>query len=146
MGSLPKAADVYQACVCLAVQRAARVTARRYDLALRGLGITSGQFSILASLLGSPGLPMTRWADLLGQDRTTLQRNVLPLEKAGWIETVNSAKDQRVRQYRHTRTGRALTLRAVRRWQRAQRDSLRRIGPDGWRAMRSVLQRLSDDT
>src|SRR5271170_5423419 len=82
---------IYQACVCLGVQKAARATARRYDEALRPLGITSGQFSILSSLLSDRVLPMTTWADLLGVDRTTLKRNLVPLEEAGWIETTDGS-------------------------------------------------------
>jgi DNA-binding MarR family transcriptional regulator len=141
-----RSSEIYASCVCLAVQRAARATARRYDEALRPLGITSGQFSILASLLDDASLPMTRWADLLGLDRTTLQRNVLPLAKAKWIESADVRGDQRVSQYRLTRAGRALTLRAVRRWRRAQVESNHRLGPAGWPTLRPALQRLISET
>ena len=37
-------------CLCLAAQRAGRVLARRFDEALRPVGLTNGQFSLLTSL------------------------------------------------------------------------------------------------
>ena len=41
---------VRDACLCLHVQRAARARARRFDDALRPIGLTNGQFSIMMSL------------------------------------------------------------------------------------------------
>src|SRR5260221_394323 len=41
---------VRDTCLCLHLQRAARAVARRFDEALRPLGLTSGQFSLLMSL------------------------------------------------------------------------------------------------
>ncbi|HAJ19236.1 MAG TPA: MarR family transcriptional regulator, partial [Rhodospirillaceae bacterium] len=41
--------EVRDRCLCLYVQRAARMLARRFDEALRPLDITNGQFSLLMS-------------------------------------------------------------------------------------------------
>src|ERR1041384_3045022 len=41
---------VRDTCLCLHAQRAARVLARRFDDALRPVGLTNGQFSLLHSL------------------------------------------------------------------------------------------------
>jgi hypothetical protein len=41
---------VRDCCLCLHVQRAARALARRFDEALRPIGLTNGQFSLLMSL------------------------------------------------------------------------------------------------
>ena len=41
---------VHDHCLCFATQRAARTLARRFDEALRPVGLTSGQFSLLMSL------------------------------------------------------------------------------------------------
>src|SRR5271156_6751128 len=113
----PTAADIYAACVCLGVQRAARGVARRYDGALKPLGLTSGQFSILSSLLREGSEPIGALADLLGQERTTLTRNLRPLEAAGWIEVKPDAKDARVRRVRLTDNGRGLLGAAIPAWQ-----------------------------
>lgn len=42
--------EVRDACLCLHVQRAARALARRFDEALRPVGLTNGQFSLLMAL------------------------------------------------------------------------------------------------
>jgi len=139
----PTAADIYAACVCLGVQRAARGVARRYDEALKPLGLTSGQFSILSSLLRESSEPIGALAELLGQERTTLTRNLRPLEAAGWVETSPDANDARVRRVRLTDEGRELLRAAVPVWRAAQRDSNTRLGEAGWAALRPLLGTLA---
>jgi hypothetical protein len=57
--SLATTVHVRDTCLCLHLQRAARAVARRFDTALRPLGITNGQFSLLMSL-NRPERPVTR--------------------------------------------------------------------------------------
>jgi DNA-binding MarR family transcriptional regulator len=139
----PTAADIYAACVCLGVQRAARGVARRYDEALKPLGLTSGQFSILSSLLRESSEPIGALAELLGQERTTLTRNLRPLEAAGWVETNLDANDARLRRLRLTDKGREVLRAAVPFWRAAQRDSNARLGEAGWAALRPLLGALA---
>jgi DNA-binding MarR family transcriptional regulator len=138
-----RAQEIYAACVCLGVQRAARGVARRYDEALKPLGLTSGQFSILSSLLREGSEPIGVLAALLGQERTTLTRNLRPLEAAGWIETKPDAKDARVRRVRLTDKGRELLRAAIPVWRAAQHDSSARLGEAGWDALRPLLRALA---
>ena len=42
---------VRDTCLCLHLRRAARAVGRRFDAALRPLGLTNGQFSLLMSLI-----------------------------------------------------------------------------------------------
>jgi len=137
------AQEIYAACVCLGVQRAARGVARRYDEALKPLGLTSGQFSILSSLLRESAEPIGALATLLGQERTTLTRNLRPLEAAGWVETKPDAKDARVRRVGLTEKGRELLRAAIPVWRAAQRDSGARLGEAGWDALRPLLGALA---
>ena len=137
------AREIYAACVCLGVQRAARGIARRYDEALNPLGLTSGQFSILSSLLREGSEAIGALAALLGQERTTLTRNLRPLGAAGWVETKPDAKDARVRRVRLTENGRELLRAAIPVWRAAQRDSSARLGEAGWDALRPLLGALA---
>src|SRR6185437_14048620 len=78
---------VRNTCLCLHSQRAARAIARRFDIALKPVGITSGQFSLLMSL-NRPGPPnLSSVASLLAMDRTTLTANLKPLERRRFVET-----------------------------------------------------------
>jgi hypothetical protein len=63
---------VRDTCLCLHVQRAARALARRFDEALRPVGLTNGQFSLLMSLNRPAPPAMGSVASLLAMDRTTL--------------------------------------------------------------------------
>jgi DNA-binding MarR family transcriptional regulator len=88
---------VRDACLCLHVQRAARVLARRFDDAFRPLGLTSGQFSLLMSLNRPEPPNLSAVADLLAMDRTTLTAAVKPLEKRGLVKVSIDPKDRRNR-------------------------------------------------
>ena len=75
-------------CLCLHTQRAARALARRFDEALRPVGITSGQFSLLISLNRPEPPTIGSVANLLAMDRTTLTANLKPLERRGLLSVI----------------------------------------------------------
>src|SRR5437763_13711583 len=77
---------VRDACLCLHVQRAARVLARRFDEALRPLALTQGQFSLLMSLNRAEPPSIGDVAALLAMDRTTVTANVKPPARRGLIQ------------------------------------------------------------
>lgn len=109
---------VRDACLCLHTQRAARALARRFDVALKPAGITSGQFSLLMSLNRPEPPNLSSVAALLAMDRTTLSANLKPLERRGLIETATNPKDGRARLLSLTPAGRAVLAEAVPIWQR----------------------------
>src|SRR5271157_3483898 len=86
---------VRDTCLCLHVQRAARALARRFDEALRPLGLTNGQFSLMMSLNRPEPPSMGSVAALLAMDRTTLTAALKPLERRGLIKVVPDPKDRR---------------------------------------------------
>ena len=77
---------VRDTCLCLHAQRAARALARRFDAALRPLGLTSGQFSLLMSLNRPQPPSMGPVATLLAMDRTTLTAALKPLQRRGLVD------------------------------------------------------------
>ena len=137
------AADIGNACICLGLRKAARIVSRRYDETLRPVGITSGQFSILASLLTDRPRVLGSLAELLAMDRTTLNRNLKPLEALGFVETVKDAEDGRVRALRLTTRGRAVLDTALPLWRSAQALSTAQLGRDTWPDMLGKLRSLS---
>src|SRR6478736_3344269 len=86
---------VRDTCLCLHVQRAARALARRFDEALRPVGLTNGQFSLLMSLNRPEPPPMGPVANLLAMDQTTLTAALKPLERRGWVAITRNPKDGR---------------------------------------------------
>ena len=107
---------VRDSCLCLHVQRAARALARHFDHALRPLGLTNGQFSLMMSL-NRPGAPtIGAIASLLAMDRTTLTAALKPLQRRGLVKISSDHNDQRARLLALTSQGRKLLARAVPAW------------------------------
>src|ERR1700759_2946712 len=88
---------VRDACLCLHTQRAARALARRFDQALRPVGLTNGQFSLLMSLNRPVPPSMAPVAALLAMDRTTLTAALKPLQRRGLVEVAADPADRRGR-------------------------------------------------
>jgi len=109
---------VRDTCLCLHLQRAARVVARRFDDALRPLELTQGQFSLLMSLNRPQPPSISSVAELLAMDRTTLTANLKPLERRGLVTVTIDETDRRSRRLALTAEGRALLIAAVPIWKR----------------------------
>jgi DNA-binding transcriptional ArsR family regulator len=88
---------VRDACLCLHAQRAARALARRFDDALRPIGLTNGQFSLMMSVNRPEPPDMGAVASLLGMDRTTLTAALKPLERRGLLRITVAPNDGRSR-------------------------------------------------
>ncbi|HEX4261996.1 MAG TPA: MarR family winged helix-turn-helix transcriptional regulator [Acetobacteraceae bacterium] len=112
---------VRDTCLCLHAQRAARALARRFDAALRPVGLTSGQFSLLMSLNRPQPPSMGPVAALLAMDRTTLTAALKPLRRRGLVDVSLDPADRRGRILRLTDAGRALLREAVPVWEANQR-------------------------
>ena len=125
---------VRDACLCLHVQRAARALARRFDEALRPLGLTNGQFSLLMSLNRPVPARMRDVASLLAMDRTTLTAALKVLERRALIEIAVDPEDGRGRLLTLTDAGQRLLADAVPIWRKHHGRLERGLGdPDGVR-------------
>ena len=128
---------VRDSCLCLHVQRAARALARQFDVALRPVGVTSGQFSLLMALNRPHPPAMGQVAALLAMDRTTLTANLKPLQRRGSIEVRPGENDKRQRVLALTPAGRGVLAAAVPIWlatHRAVEGLLGEASPDRLRA------------
>ncbi|EJJ28497.1 MarR family winged helix-turn-helix transcriptional regulator [Rhizobium sp. CF142] len=108
---------VRDTCLCLHVQRAARALARLFDDALRPVGLTNGQFSLLMSLNRPEPPPMGPVASLLAMDQTTLTAALKPLQRKGLVDIVPNPRDRRGRLLRLTDDGRAVLRQALPIWE-----------------------------
>lgn len=105
-------------CLCLHAQRAARMLARRFDVALAPVGLTSGQFSLLNGLNRPEPPTLGAVAQLLAMDRSTVTANLKPLERKGLVETRTDVRDRRSRRAALTDAGRAILAEALPIWKR----------------------------
>lgn len=137
-----KGAAIGGVCLSLNLRRAARLVSRRYDEALRPLGITVGQFSILSALLGRKTMTMTKLAEVLGMDRTTLTRNLRPLRERDFLQAIDDPDDRRSHTIALTPAGESLMTEAIPVWEKVQKQNLKRLDKGEWPALKSALDRL----
>ncbi len=138
--------EVRDTCLCLHVQRAARALARRFDEALRPVGLTSGQFSLLNALNRPEPPAIGPVARLLAMDRTTLTAALRPLERDSLVVIATDPDDRRSRLLRLTDEGQRVLASAVPIWRdthAAIEAGLPALQPD---SLRGALKTLSDPT
>ncbi len=116
-------------CVCMNVRRASRAITKIYDQALEGSGLKVTQFSLLKNIDDKGPLNVSALAKLLMLDRTTLVRNLKPLESAQFIENTSS-QDSRERQLTITEHGHETVLKALPHWKSVQRQIKKQIDPE----------------
>jgi DNA-binding MarR family transcriptional regulator len=133
---------VRDTCLCLHAQRAARALARRFDEALRPVGLTNGQFSLLMSLNRPDPATMGSVATLLAMDRTTLTAALKPLQRRGLVTVATDPKDKRSRLITLTSAGMSLLGSAVPIWERTHGEVQTLAGRDA-DVFRSQLRALS---
>ena len=109
-----------QECTCLAVRQAARHVTQFYDRFLAPSGLRTTQFSMLARLRRKGPMTINALAADMVMDRTTLGRNILPLQRDGLIRIEPSASDRRSKMIRLTKAGEKRLGVAFGRWAEAQ--------------------------
>ena len=134
---------VRDTCLCLHLQSAARALARRFDDALRPLGLTSGQYSMMMAL-NQPAPPTIGVvASILCVDRTTLTAALKPLKRRGLVTVTVDNSDRRSRRLKLTAAGRGLLARAVPVWRRTHAEIDRLVPDDGAERLRRDLRALA---
>ena len=118
------------------VRRTARVVGNYYDMHLKSAGLKGTQFTLLNAIFLNPSITITQLADLLLLNRTTLNRNLKPLERQGLVRT-SSGKDQRTRVLNLTQEGRNILQSALPLWLEAQSGVVETLG--------IRIQRLTED-
>ena len=107
-------------CNCFAVRAAARHISQAYDQFLAPAGLRASQFSILAKLKRRGALTINALAGDMVMDRTTLGRNILPLERDGLIRIERAASDRRAKELHLTKAGEKRFEAARKKWSTAQ--------------------------
>lgn len=121
---------------------AARAVTRAYDRTLRAVGLRATQLSMLVAIAIDGAISIAALASFIGMDRTTLTRNLRPLEKEGLI-SIGPESWRRSRTLGITKKGKSRLREALPLWQRAQ-DALRlELGDQAWVDVRHSLDRLT---
>jgi len=127
-------------CACTALRKAARAVNRFYDDALAPCGVTTAQFAVLRNLARLGDAPLSRLADALVMDRTSLYRALQPLIGQGWVEVI--AGSGRAKLARLTDSGQAAIDNATPAWLGAQAQFIDQFGAEAWSGTAQDLIRV----
>tara|TARA_R110002094_G_scaffold71252_14_gene79846 strand:- start:368 stop:817 length:450 start_codon:yes stop_codon:yes gene_type:complete len=130
--------DVEGNCACNKLRMASRKVTRMYDEAMRPMGITPTQFTLLAVVGGSDTVTLTELAELLGMERTTLLRNLKPLEREELI-AVSAEGYRRARSVQLSDKGVSVLSEALPLWRNAQAILKKQLGADIWNQLQIDL-------
>lgn len=126
-------------CACVNLRKTARAVTQFFDGMLGASRLRATQFTVLVAVALAEPPTMTRIARALVMDRSTLTRNLRPLELAGLVKTAGG-KDRRTRFVRLTTHGRDRLNAAWPLWEQAQHQVERRVGGSRWH---DILHELS---
>ena len=130
-------------CFCTTVRKTARRLARTYDAALSGSGMNVTQLAVVRAVERHEGKPLSRIADDLAMDRTSLYRSLGLLRKRKWI-VLHAGQDSRSSSAALSAAGRKALEAAAPAWNSQQAALLNRFGRQEWNFLASELRRLAE--
>src|SRR5215510_8210990 len=134
-------AAVVADCACEGLRRAARAVSKVYAGALSGFGLTPTQLAILVATRLHGSLPLSRLAEGIGLDRTSLYRAVRPLERKGYLRTL-TGRTERERIATVTTKGERLLQEALPIWESTQRRFVDAMGARTWLTVSSAMKQV----
>ena len=136
--------EVAQNCVHFNLKRSVRSVTQRFDAALAQEGVHITQFTLLITSLLLGAAPVSELADRLALDRTTLTRNLKPLEQKGWVRTTVSDTDARVRLVEITPAGEAVVVRSYPLWKQVQEEVTQSFNQEHYASFLVQLEQVAE--
>jgi DNA-binding MarR family transcriptional regulator len=133
--------DLLRSCACHKVRMVARAVTRTYDEVLRPTGLRATQLALLVAVATGEAASIAALAEVLGMDRSTLTRNLGPLESEGLV-AIGREGWRRSRRLEITRQGRERLREALPLWKKAQEALKSQLGERAWNAAHASLESL----
>lgn len=134
--------SVRQNCVCFNLRRVARVVTQFFDAEMRRHGIRSTQGTLLSALHVTGASTMADLSEFLGMERTTLLRNLRPLQRDGLVSVEGGGQGGFV-ELSLTAKGRKLIEKLAPAWESAQRAAVQVLGEKRWSAVLADLDKVA---
>jgi DNA-binding MarR family transcriptional regulator len=125
------------------VRQAARHITQFYDQLLVPSGLRTTQFSILATLQRLGPMTINTLAAAMVMDRTTLGRNILPLQRDGLIVVERGSRDRRSKELRLTEAGASRFRAGMKGWVKAQQQFAAAFGTKRTADLRALLHAVA---
>ena len=129
-------------CICHELRKTARVVIHFYDDALKDTDLKSNQFLILVAVAFMKSTNFKTLAEFLGIDQSTLARNLVTVEKQGFV-MVKPGKNRREKIITLSRKGKKKLASAFPLWQNAQKTLLDKIGEDKWHKLKAGMAEVA---
>ena len=129
-------------CACGKLRAATRVVTQLYDEVFQPLGLRATQFSLLAAVDYMESVTITALAEFFDMDRTTMTRNLRPLEREGYL-TVTEGQDRRTREVMLTDQGREAVGKGLPLWDKAQERIVYGLGQEKFDAFLKQLEEVT---
>ncbi len=117
-----------QGCVCFNIRKTARAITQLYEEALRPTGLRATQFTLLVATRVMGAVTISDLAQALVMDRTTLTRNLKPLEQQGMVRILPGKFDRREREVTLTTSGQETLAFALPLWNTIQNQVTQELG------------------
>ena len=138
---MAKRTDIHR-CACTILRQAARVATQHFDKARATSGLRISQLSVLTTLSYVGPKSINELADIMVLDRTTLGRNLRPLQRDGYIAIQADKEDRRTKKLVLTKKGSSIALKAMDSWGDAQTKFENAIGLDNAIALSKLLRQV----
>ncbi len=125
-------------CTCFNLRKATRAITKVFDDALKPSGLYSTQFSLLAAISVMDSATISNLSQALIMDRTTLTRNLNPLQENGWVE-VSPGEDRRTKNLSLTKSGKKVLGKAMVPWKQTQKQIVESLGKKRWEDLMGQL-------
>ncbi len=134
--------DVKTLCACFQLRKAARVVTQLYDSYMHQAGVTPAQFSLLMIAWQQGPLTPSELAAMAVLDKTTLSRNLRPLQKRGLLQATPSRADRRAKTISITGAGIETLRQVAPRWKAVQDKMISSLGEAGFARLMSSLDEV----
>jgi DNA-binding MarR family transcriptional regulator len=129
-------------CTAFNLKKATRIVQNLFDQAFKPIGLEGTQYTVLVHIFVHGPISLTRLAELMQVDRTTLARNLAPLEKKGFVD-VKQGSDRRAKFINITPKGKEVLYAALPLWKKTQEEIKTALGLENWGSMISNLTELT---
>jgi DNA-binding MarR family transcriptional regulator len=129
-------------CNLFYLRRAARAVSKQYGAAMKDSPVEATQFSVLFILSRAGALSITALANKMGLDRTSMSRNLLPLQAHGYI-VVSDEGMTRAREVSLTEAGSVALQELMPMWRQAQAEFAEHLGEADTALLIELLGRVA---
>lgn len=130
-------------CVCFNLRSTSRALTQFFSSHLSHHGLLPTQTPILFAVANHPGATMAELSDWLSMDRTTLVRNLGPLERDGLVKLSGKGRGGKV-MVEITQKGKSALAKLMPNWRAAQQAVVKTLGEERWSAILSDLKRVAE--